>query len=112
MGISIRINTNVGSSCSLDYLGDQHSGFLSGGAAVHIDAPRQTGTVSHQLFQIFQGFLRPVGGEQSRKGHRVAGHGYGLITIQEDALRLGGDMLCYTEDGSFVLDVMVRVGQP
>ncbi len=43
---------------------------------------------------------------------REAGHGYGLITIQEDALRLGGDMLCYTEDGSFVLDVMVRVGQP
>lgn len=40
------------------------------------------------------------------------GHGYGLSTIQEDAGRLGGDMLCYTEDGNFVLDVMVRVDQP
>jgi len=36
-------------------------------------------------------------------------HGFGLRTIQEAAERLGGDMLCYTEDGYFVLDVMVRV---
>ncbi len=34
-------------------------------------------------------------------------HGFGLVTVQEAAGRLGGDMLCYTEDGSFVLDVMI-----
>ncbi len=37
-----------------------------------------------------------------------AGHGFGLLTMQEAAARLGGDLLCYTENGSFVLDVMVR----
>lgn len=36
-------------------------------------------------------------------------HGYGLSTVQESAQKLGGDMLCYTENGDFVLDVMVRV---
>lgn len=35
------------------------------------------------------------------------GHGYGLATVQEAAGRLSGDMLCYTEDGMFILDVMV-----
>ena len=34
-------------------------------------------------------------------------HGFGLATVQEAAGRLGGDMLCYTEDGEFVLDVIV-----
>lgn len=34
-------------------------------------------------------------------------HGFGLNTVQECAGRLGGDMLCYTEEGYFVLDVMV-----
>ena len=34
-------------------------------------------------------------------------HGFGLTTVQEAADRLGGDMLCYTEDGEFVLDVIV-----
>lgn len=41
----------------------------------------------------------------SKKG---ADHGFGLSTIQEAAEKLGGDMLCYTDNGSFVLDVMVR----
>lgn len=36
-------------------------------------------------------------------------HGFGLRTVKESAERLGGDMLCYTEDYNFVLDVMVRV---
>lgn len=36
-------------------------------------------------------------------------HGFGLVTIQETAERLGGDMCCYTENGSFVLDVMVLI---
>lgn len=36
-------------------------------------------------------------------------HGFGLPTVQESAQKLGGDMLCYTENGDFVLDVMVRV---
>lgn len=36
------------------------------------------------------------------------GHGFGLPAIQEAAERLGGNMFCYTEDGYFLLDVMVR----
>lgn len=36
------------------------------------------------------------------------GHGFGLPTILETARQLGGDMMCYTENGNFVLDVMVR----
>lgn len=36
-------------------------------------------------------------------------HGFGLHTVKESAERLGGGMLCYTEDDNFVLDVMVRV---
>ena len=34
-------------------------------------------------------------------------HGFGLATVREAAKRLDGDMLCYTEEGSFVLDVIV-----
>lgn len=37
------------------------------------------------------------------------GHGFGLPTVQEAAGRLGGEMFCYTEQGNFVMDVMVRV---
>ncbi|MDO4618907.1 MAG: GHKL domain-containing protein, partial [Clostridia bacterium] len=36
------------------------------------------------------------------------GHGYGLKSIKETAEALGGDMVCYTENNCFVLDVMVR----
>ncbi len=36
-------------------------------------------------------------------------HGFGLATIQEAARKLDGGMLCYLEEGSFVLDVMLRV---
>lgn len=39
-----------------------------------------------------------------KKGHD---HGFGLATVQEAAERLGGEMFCYTENGNFVLDVMV-----
>lgn len=35
------------------------------------------------------------------------GHGFGLPAIQEAAKRLDGEMFCYTEDGYFILDVMV-----
>lgn len=35
------------------------------------------------------------------------GHGYGLHSIKEDVERLSGDMVCYTENGCFVLDVMI-----
>lgn len=35
------------------------------------------------------------------------GHGFGLPTVQEAAKGLGGDMVCYTENGNFVLDVML-----
>lgn len=34
-------------------------------------------------------------------------HGFGLATVQEAARKLEGEMLCYTENGNFVLDVMV-----
>ena len=39
-----------------------------------------------------------------KEGHD---HGLGLLTIQEAAVRLDGEMFCYTEDGNFVLDVML-----
>ena len=35
------------------------------------------------------------------------GHGYGLRSMKEDVERLSGDMVCYTENGYFVLDVMI-----
>lgn len=34
-------------------------------------------------------------------------HGFGLVTIKEAAERLDGQIFCYTEDGDFILDVMV-----
>lgn len=34
-------------------------------------------------------------------------HGFGLSTIKEAAERLDGEMFCYTEDGNFILNVMV-----
>lgn len=40
-----------------------------------------------------------------KQGHD---HGFGLITIKEMVRRLEGEMFCYTENGNFVLDVMVR----
>lgn len=39
-----------------------------------------------------------------KKGHD---HGFGLSTVQEAAERLDGEMFCYTEDGNFILDVMI-----
>lgn len=35
------------------------------------------------------------------------GHGYGLLSMQEDVERLSGNMACYTDNGYFVLDVMI-----
>lgn len=37
-------------------------------------------------------------------------HGFGLATVEEAAKRLKGEMCCYTENGNFVLDVMVSCG--
>lgn len=37
------------------------------------------------------------------------GHGFGLVTVKDAAERLGGDMACYAENGSFVLEVMIPV---
>ena len=34
------------------------------------------------------------------------GHGYGLSTVKEAAERLSGDMFCYTDHGTFLLDVL------
>ncbi len=44
--------------------------------------------------------------DTDKEGHD---HGFGLKTIQEAAHRLDGEMFCYTDNGRFVLDVMVRV---
>ena len=38
-------------------------------------------------------------------------HGFGLLAIKEAAQRLKGDMMCYTDNSYFVLDVTVRVKQ-
>lgn len=38
------------------------------------------------------------------------GHGYGMRSIKEDVEQLSGDMACYTENGYFVLDVMIPCG--
>ena len=37
-----------------------------------------------------------------------ADHGFGLPTILEAAERLGGDMMCYTENGFFMVDVIIQ----
>ncbi len=39
---------------------------------------------------------------------KEAGHGFGLVTIQEAAAALGGEMFAYTDSGDFVLDVLVK----
>ncbi|MDE6568429.1 MAG: GHKL domain-containing protein [Lachnospiraceae bacterium] len=39
-----------------------------------------------------------------KEGHD---HGFGLATIEEAVKKLDGDMFCYTENGNFVLDVML-----
>ena len=39
-----------------------------------------------------------------KEGHD---HGFGLSTVQEAAKRLDGELFCYTENGNFVLDVML-----
>jgi len=39
-----------------------------------------------------------------KKGHE---HGFGLAAVQEAAQSLDGGMFCYTENGNFILDVMV-----
>lgn len=36
-------------------------------------------------------------------------HGFGLVTISEAAERLDGEISCYTENGNFILDVMVCI---
>lgn len=46
-------------------------------------------------------------GEIPATGKESPDHGFGLVTIQEAAERLGGEMLCYTENGNYVLDVMI-----
>lgn len=46
-------------------------------------------------------------GELPETDKEGQGHGYGLRSMQEDVERLSGDMVCYTENGYFVLDVMI-----
>lgn len=43
-----------------------------------------------------------------KSSKKEPGHGFGLATIQEAAAALDGDMFAYTDNGNFVLDVMVR----
>ncbi len=56
----------------------------------------------HEELVVEKGTIPPT----MKKGQE---HGYGLQSIKETAESLGGDMLCYTENNNFVLDVMVRV---
>lgn len=52
--------------------------------------------------------LRVEKGSIPETEKKEAGHGFGLQTIQEAAKRMKGEMFCYTEQGFFILDVMVR----
>lgn len=47
-------------------------------------------------------------GTVPKSSKKEAGHGFGLVSIQEAAAALDGDMFAYTDHGNFVLDVMVR----
>lgn len=51
--------------------------------------------------------LHVVQGEIPATDKEGQDHGFGLDTIKEEAGRLDGEMFCYTEDGYFILDVMV-----
>ena len=51
--------------------------------------------------------LHVAWGETVPTSKTEPGHGFGLSTIQEAAGRLDGEMFCYTENGYFILDVMV-----
>lgn len=55
-----------------------------------------------------RGALHVEKGEIPPTDKKGKDHGFGLITIQEAARRLDGDMFCYTEKGNFILDVMLR----
>lgn len=46
-------------------------------------------------------------GELPATDKKGQNHGFGLVTIKEAAERLDGQIFCYTEDGDFILDVMV-----
>lgn len=46
-------------------------------------------------------------GELPATDKEGADHGFGLAAIREAAKRLDGEIFCYTEDGDFILDVMV-----
>lgn len=46
-------------------------------------------------------------GEAVSTSKTEPGHGFGLPAIQEAAGRLDGEMFCYTQDGYFILDVML-----
>lgn len=51
--------------------------------------------------------LHVAWGEAVPTSKTEPGHGFGLMAIQEAAGRLDGEMFCYTENGYFILDVMV-----
>lgn len=61
---------------------------------------RMKNRCSPELF-VEKGSLPP----SSRGGSE---HGFGLRTIQDAARRLGGEMICYTQEGYFLLDVMIK----
>ncbi len=55
-----------------------------------------------------RGDLTVEKGTSPKSRKKEAGHGFGLVTIQEAAAALDGEMLVYTDSGNFLLDVMVR----
>lgn len=54
-----------------------------------------------------RGDLHVVQGEIPATDKEGFDHGFGLATIKEMAGRLDGEMFCYTENGHFILDVMI-----
>ncbi len=47
-------------------------------------------------------------GELPKTQKKGREHGHGLLSIRETAESLGGDMLCYTEQDCFIVDVAIR----
>lgn len=55
------------------------------------------------------GALRVEKGTIPSTSKESADHGYGLRTMLEAAQRIGGDLMCYTDNGSFIVDVLVPI---
>lgn len=57
------------------------------------------------LFSFLYGVSRTARWSEAE----LSWYGFGLATIKQAATKLGGEMFCYTDDGTFILDIMVQV---